>query len=215
MLAGMALAILALMLAFALVSSGPRLQQFDESVLLALRSGDDFMTVRGPLWIGTVMLDVTALGGSTVVTLVVVLVTGFLCLRRQWLFGGFLTVAAAGGGALSVLVKDVVQRARPSVVPHLVVVDNPSFPSGHSMLSAAVYLALGLICARLATTRARRRYLLAVMLLLVVLVGASRVYLGVHYASDVLAGWLGGAAWTFLCWQLVLWFERERKVVSA
>lgn len=207
-------ALLALAVAIALVCFRPWLQGFDESVLLALRSGPDLMTVRGPSWIQATMLDLTALGGQTVSALLVALSAVFLLILRKWGHVFFLLAAASGGGLLSTLLKGLVNRPRPSIVPHLVIVDNPSFPSGHSLLSAVIYLSLALICLRAFREAAARRFLIGAAVLVIFLVGISRMYLGVHYPSDVLAGWLGGTAWVFLCWQILAWRERTARVCA-
>jgi undecaprenyl-diphosphatase len=109
-------------------------------------------------------------------------------------------IAASTGGGLSTLMKVLFARERPDIVPHLSIATSPSFPSGHSMLAAVIYLTLGALLARFARRRRLRAYVLAVALLLTVLVGSSRVYLGVHYPSDVLGGWMAGLGWALLCW---------------
>jgi undecaprenyl-diphosphatase len=110
------------------------------------------------------------------------------------------------------LLKQVFQRERPSVVPHLVTVQSLSFPSGHSMLSAATYLTLGALLIKVVQDRATRIYVLGIALLLPMLVGASRVYLGVHYPSDVLAGWCAGLAWAVLCSVVAEWLQKRGAV---
>ena len=109
-------------------------------------------------------------------------------------------IAAGGGGFLSTVMKQLFGRDRPDVVPHLVAVTSSSFPSGHSMLAAIVYLTLGALLARFAARRRTRVYLLTVALFVTFVVGSSRVYLGVHYPTDVLAGWCIGSAWALTCW---------------
>src|SRR3546814_8203681 len=105
-------------------------------------------------------------------------------------------------------------RPRPDLVPHGTVVVSASFPSGHSMLSAAVYLTLGAVLARVQPSRALKAYVIGLAVLVTLAVGTSRVYLGVHWPTDVLAGWAAGATWAMLCWTVVLWLQRHRKVRS-
>jgi undecaprenyl-diphosphatase len=118
-------------------------------------------------------------------------------------------IATLGGWGLGLLLKAVFGRPRPSVIPHLVEVQSLSFPSGHAMMSAVVYLTLAALLAQLSAQWAQRVYILAVGLLLTLLVGLSRVYLGVHYPTDVLAGWSAGLAWAILCWLVGRWLQRR------
>jgi undecaprenyl-diphosphatase len=121
-------------------------------------------------------------------------------------------ISVLGGFTASELLKQFFQRERPSVVPHLVVVQSLSFPSGHSMLSAVTYLTLGALLIKTVADRATRVYVLAFAVLLPVLVGASRVYLGVHYPTDVLAGWCAGLAWAVLCSIVAEWLQKRGAV---
>jgi undecaprenyl-diphosphatase len=125
---------------------------------------------------------------------------------------GFVLVSIVGGLLLSSGLKAMVSRPRPDVVPHLSIVYTSSFPSGHSMLSAVVYLTLGSLLAATTQQTVLRIYVLAVAVLLSVIVGVSRVYLGVHYPTDVLAGWVAGLGWALLCWLVARWMQRRRKV---
>jgi undecaprenyl-diphosphatase len=113
---------------------------------------------------------------------------------------------------LSTLLKDVFDRPRPSVVPHLSYVATSSFPSGHSLMAAVVYLTLGSLLARLVQSARLKLYFLSVAVVLACLVGMSRVYLGVHYPTDVLAGWAAGLAWAVLCWLLARYLQQRGAV---
>lgn len=177
-----------------------RTQSLDESVLRALRRPDNPALPIGPDWMAEVGRDLTAVGGVTVLLLATLAVAGFLLLDRKFATMGFVLAAVAGGLVASSLLKACFARPRPDVVPHLSQVYTSSFPSGHSMMSAVVYLTLGALLARTTTRRPLRFYFLAVALLLTGLVGASRVYMGVHYPTDVLAGWTAGLVWATLCW---------------
>lgn len=167
----------------------------DRRILLALRKPGDPTDPIGPRALEESMRDVTALGGVTVLTLVTLTATLALWFhgkRRQALvFAG--TVIAAQISAT--LLKDLYDRPRPDLVPHGSYVYSASFPSGHSALSAATYLTLAMVIASLETRPATKRLTFIVAGLVTVFVGFSRVYLGVHWPSDVLAGWVLGAAW--------------------
>jgi undecaprenyl-diphosphatase len=190
-------------------------QGIDERVLLALRNPADRGDPIGPAWLEEVGRDFTALGGVGVLTLITLAVAGFLALERK--LHAMLFVLAAVGGALlaSTLLKELVDRPRPQLVPHASHVYTASFPSGHSLLSAATYLTLGALLAR---TRARgvvKAYVLLVAACVAILVGVSRVYVGVHWPTDVLAGWTAGAVWAMLCWLLARRLQRRGRIESA
>jgi undecaprenyl-diphosphatase len=126
-----------------------------------------------------------------------------------------LVLAAVGGGMVaSALLKIGFERPRPDLVPHAARVYTASFPSGHSMLSAVTYLTLGALLAQGQATRPLRAFFLGFAIVLTVMVGASRIYLGVHWPSDVLAGWCGGAAWAGLCWFVELQLQQRGQVES-
>jgi len=171
----------------------------DRGLMLALRHAGHPDIPIGPAWLNAAMQDITAIGGTTGLTLLTLVITGFLLFLRKFATAGFVAASIAGGAVLSFALKAIFVRARPDVVPHLVVVDTSSFPSGHAMNSAIVFLTLGALLTRTQKDRAVRIYLIAVAILLTLLVGFSRVYLGVHWPSDVVAGWVVGAGWATLC----------------
>ena len=175
-------------------------QQFDEWALRSLRRADDPAVPIGPAWLREVGVDFTALGSIAVLLVFTAAVVGFLLLQRKRRMALLVTVAVAGGMLLNTGLKQVFARDRPSVVPHLREVTTPSFPSGHAAASAVVYLTLGALLAGYVKGRYTRAYVLTVAMALTVIVGASRVYLGVHYPTDVLAGWSVGLMWALLCW---------------
>ena len=142
----------------------------------------------------------TALGGPTVIWLVVSSVIGFLCLQARYRTALMVALAAGSGEMLNQLLKLLFMRPRPSVVPHLRDVASPSFPSGHAMESAIVYLTLGVMLMRVAERRLTKIYCLGVAIVVTFLVGASRVFLGVHYPTDVLGGWILGFLWASIWW---------------
>ena len=123
-------------------------------------------------------------------------------------------VAATGGGLLSVALKQIFARSRPDVVPHLVTVEGLSFPSGHSMAAAVIYLTLGALMARFAARRRIRVYVIAISLGLTGFIGITRVCLGVHYPTDVLAGWAAGLGWALICWIVARYLQYRGAVES-
>jgi undecaprenyl-diphosphatase len=184
-------------------------QEFDVAVLRALRHADDLSRPIGPAWLPEAAVDVTALGSGWVIGLVVLAVVGFLLLQAMWRTAAFVFVASAGGWVLNAALKAVFQRPRPDVVSHLREVMSLSFPSGHAMTSAAVYLTLGAMLMRISERRATKVYCMVTAAIVTVLVGSTRVYLGVHYPSDVVAGWLVGMSWAVGCWLVERSIERR------
>jgi undecaprenyl-diphosphatase len=187
-------------------------REFDETILLSLRQTADPSAPVGPAWLTKIMTDLTALGGTTVLTLVTLLVILFLVLRRSYRTAIFVTGSIAGGALLSTMLKLQVGRPRPQLVPHLVDVYDLSFPSGHAMLSAITYLTLGALLSRLEQRRALKIFFPIAALLLTLLIGTSRVFLGVHYPTDVIGGWMAGIAWASLSWFLSHYILRPREI---
>lgn len=167
----------------------------DEAIIGAVRGG-------GPAWLRRVAIDLTALGGGVVLTIVVVAAAGFLVVRQLPLTAAALVAACWSGGRVVALVKDLVARARPDLAERLVPVTSASFPSGHAANSAVVYLSLAALAAQVTPDRAARRYLFTLAVVLTGAIGCSRVYLGVHWPSDVLAGWSFGTLWALGWWWL-------------
>lgn len=188
---------------------------FDEWLLLLLRSPGDLSDPIGPGWFEETARDVTALGGVGVLVFVTLAVVGYLLLKRSRGLALYTSVAVGGGILLSTLLKEFFDRSRPDLVPHETVVYTSSFPSGHSMMSAVVYLTLGAMLARIQPQTRLKAYLLLVAAFITVSVGASRVYLGVHWPTDVLAGWAGGAAWAVACWLILRKLQRRGDVEGA
>ena len=180
---------------------------FDRRILLAFRKADDPAQPIGPTWITGVLLDLTSLGGPTVITLVVLAVVGFLLLQTRYWTAFFIFMTAVTGEAVSYAMKSLFARPRPDVVPHLREAFSSSFPSGHAMQSAIIYLTLGAVLMRITEGRLTKIYCLAIAMLLTFLVGVSRVWLGVHYPTDVLAGWIVGLFWASLCWLAAQHYE--------
>jgi undecaprenyl-diphosphatase len=155
---------------------------------------------RGPQWLEEAGRDLTGLGGVAVLLLVTVAVAGYLLGIRKYHAMGLVLIATVGGLLISLGLKEWVDRDRPALFEHRSIVYSQSFPSGHSMLSAVVYLTLGSLLTRLVPGYAQKLYVLACALFLTFLVGLSRVYMGVHWPTDVLAGWTAGLVWAILCW---------------
>ena len=168
--------------------------KFDTAILLALRRPGELSVPIGPRWLQEAARDLTALGGFTVLTLVVVISVALLLLHRRYLQAAVLAAAVFIGQFAAALTKDLVNRGRPDLVPHLDLVYSSSFPSGHSTLSPIVYFTLAGILAAGEASRATKVLMVGVAAFLVLCVGISRVYLGVHWPTDVLGGWAIGTA---------------------
>jgi undecaprenyl-diphosphatase len=187
---------------------------FDRTVLLAFRRPDALGTPIGPRWLMETARDITALGGFTVLTLVVGVAFALLLMHRRRLQALIFALAVAVGQCLAWLIKLIVARPRPDLVPHLDLAYSSSFPSGHSAMSPIVYMTLAAIVAAGDPVRAVKALLLGGAVLLALAIGVSRVYLGVHWPTDVLAGWTLGAA-TALCATLVLHATAPHRRSSA
>jgi undecaprenyl-diphosphatase len=187
----------------------------DRMLLLSLREAGDPANPIGPSWVQEAARDITALGGHVVLTLVTLATLAYLLMTRKR-SAALLVVAAVGGGMLlSTVLKMGFERPRPDLVPHAARVYTASFPSGHAMLSAVTYLTLGALLARVQPSRRLKTFLIGLAVVLTILVGVSRVYLGVHWPSDVLAGWCVGAAWASLCWFVALQLQRRGQVETG
>ncbi|HYU33565.1 MAG TPA: phosphatase PAP2 family protein [Thermoanaerobaculia bacterium] len=181
----------------------------DRAVLLALRDPSDLSDPIGPPWMEEAVRDFTGLGSTAVLALLTLAVCGFLVLDGKRRVALLVVAAVAGGLVGGNLLKTGFHRPRPELVPHRVVVSSSSFPSGHSMNAAATYLTLGALLARIQKRRRLRVFILSFAALLTLLVGVSRIYLGVHWPTDVLAGWTAGGVWAFLCWMVALRLQRR------
>jgi undecaprenyl-diphosphatase len=176
------------------------LTAFDRSILLALRNPRNIADPLGPKGFEESMRDVTALGGVTVLTLVVIAAILILIFHRKHRQALVFAATIAATFVSSELLKHAYNRPRPDFLPHGSYVYSASFPSGHSTLSAATYLTLATVIASLEARRETKALIYAVAVLVVVGVGFSRIYLAVHWPSDVLAGWALGSGWAFSAW---------------
>jgi len=180
----------------------------DERLLLALRTRGAPSDPLGPPWLEEAGRDFTALGSTGVMAFLVVAVTVFLALARRRAEAVILVFATLGALGLEVLLKGWYDRPRPDLVPHVARVFSASFPSGHATMSAAVFLTIGALLAGTQPEPRMKFYIASVAVLLTMVVGVSRVYLGVHWPTDVLAGWALGAAWAAMCWAVALRLRR-------
>ena len=173
---------------------------FDLSILNALRRPGQPHVPIGPRGLLEAARDLSALGSIAVLNLIALLIIGLTLVRRR--FGAaLLIVAALGGGMIFCqLLKHSFERARPPEIYREIAVINTSFPSGHAMLSAVTYLTLAALLARVMKSRAETAYLVSAAVLLTAIVGVTRIFLGVHWTTDVLAGWSVGAFWAVVCW---------------
>lgn len=184
-------------------------QTFDRKLLLAMRRPCD-RTPIGPPAMQEAARDITALGGVVVLGLLTVVTGSFLALNGKRHMALFVCGSVLSGLIASTILKDVFDRPRPDLVPYAVDASGGSFPSGHSMMSTLIYLVLGTLLARSQKRRSLKAYLLLLAALLTFVVGVSRVYLGVHWPTDVLAGWTAGVVWALLCWLAARWLQNRR-----
>lgn len=182
---------------------------FDTAILLALRTPGHLDVPVGPRWLLQSAVDISALGGVTLLWLFGVAGLIFLLYAGKRAEAGWIAASLVGSSLIDGLLKGWVARPRPELVPHLVQVANPSFPSGHAMVSAAVYLTLALMLAESEPAPSARVAAGLFFSALVVLIGMSRVYLGVHWPSDVLAGWCFGTVWALLIFAGNRWLGRR------
>ena len=182
---------------------------FDRTILLALRTSGDLSRPIGPAWLEASVKDVTALGSPTALTILTVVAVSYLAVARRYRLALVTGLAILGGDIFEKALKFAFDRARPDIVPHLVTVHSLSFPSGHAMLSTITYLTLGTLLARAQSEARLRIFVFCTGLLMALMIGTSRVYLGVHYPTDVLAGWCFGSLWVCLFWLIARRYTRH------
>jgi len=184
-------------------------QRFDQRIIGFCRQHP------GPPWLQDVGRDLTALGGITVMTLLTLAVCGYLLISRKYRAVVLVLVAVIGGLLISSAIKHGISRDRPPAEFRQAYVFTKSFPSGHSMMSAVTYLTLGALLAQVTRGRVLRVYIVTVAVLLTLLVGVSRVYLRVHWPTDVLAGWTGGLVWSLVCLSIAHELQRRGAVETG
>jgi undecaprenyl-diphosphatase len=184
----------------------------DSRLLMALRDPQNPANPLGPSWLEESARDITGLGGYAILTIMTLAALIYLLMSGKRGAALLVIGAIVGGMLLSTALKFGFERPRPDLVPHATRVYTASFPSGHAMLSAVTYLTLGALLTRVQESRRVRAFIMGLAVAITLLVGASRVYLGVHWPSDVLAGWSVGAAWASLCWFVALQLQRRGQV---
>lgn len=187
-------------------------RDLDTAVIMAMRNPSDLSDPIGPHWLQEFGRDMTALGGIGFLVMLTLAVVGYLCLVDKRRVAAFLVVAVGSGFVMNTLFKSAFDRPRPDLVPHLSQVYTASFPSGHSMHAAVTYFTLGALLARVHRQRRVKIYALGVAAFLTVAVGISRIYMGVHWPTDVVAGWAAGATWAVICWLVALWLQQQRVI---
>lgn len=183
----------------------------DQGLLLALRVPGALDNPIGSKAVEGFMRDVTGLGGLGVLALLVGFLAVFFRLQYWRGYASGLLVVTISGWLASHAFKYLVGRPRPELVPHETEFWNASMPSGHAMSSAVVYLTLAMLIASTEASLTVRRFVISAAIVLVLLIGASRVYLGVHWPTDVLFGWALGGLWAWAGWRLI---ERRTRVTS-
>ncbi|RTZ48007.1 phosphatase PAP2 family protein [Candidimonas sp. SYP-B2681] len=187
----------------------------DEMILLLLRNPNDYSDPLGPGWLEEMGRDFTALGSVGVLSILTLGICVYLFLINRARAALFTLAAIATGWLVSNLLKLAYDRPRPDLFPHESILYTASFPSGHAMMSAVTYLTLAALLTRAVASWRLRSFFLIYALFLTILVGASRVYLGVHWPTDVVAGWTMGAAWAGLCWLTERWLQQRGIVEPA
>jgi undecaprenyl-diphosphatase len=181
---------------------------FDQGILQALRQPGRPGVPIGPAWLTEAARDLSSMGSLSVLVFVALVVVGFALVRRRYCAAMMIFISLGGGMGVCQFLKDYFERERPPEVYRLETVVNTSFPSGHAMLSAVFYLTLAVLLARVQTQQRLKLYVVAVAAVTTGLVGLTRIYLGVHWTTDVLAGWSVGAAWAVACWFASFLWER-------
>ena len=209
------LLIAVLLFVFGLIAqkvAGAKPSRFDSRFLLAFRSRTKPSAPIGPAWLQEAARDITSLGSVIVLVMATFAVAGYLFLSGKSGVAWLMLTAVLGGLALNNLLKFAFARPRPDLVPHSTRVFTTSFPSGHATLSAITYLTIGALLAQTFPAFPVNIYFMALGTFLTALIGVSRVYLGVHYPTDIIGGWCVGAAWAIACWVLMAWLQQGGQI---
>ncbi|TCR00462.1 phosphatase PAP2 family protein [Neorhizobium sp. JUb45] len=182
---------------------------FDTLGILLFRHADNLSIPVGPSWLQHAATDITSLGGVTVLSIITISAAVYLAILGRSREALFVFLSVLSGWVLSNALKWMVARPRPDIVSHLVSVNDLSFPSGHAMVSTVVYLSMAIVLARREPNRRARVFVFALAGLVIAMIGTTRVYLGVHYPTDVIAGWVGGLAWVSSCWMVAGRYIRQ------
>jgi len=189
-----------------------KLSAFDRYIIFALRKSAEQPVPIGPPWLQEAARDVTSLGSITVLLMITIAVAGYLFLARKPGVAWLMLIAVLGGLALNNLLKFVFARPRPDIVSHAPRVFTTSFPSGHATLSAITYLTIAVLLARAYPSPILDLYFVLLAAFLTMLIGVSRIYLGVHFPTDILGGWCIGTAWAIGCWVLMAWLQQGGQI---
>ena len=185
----------------------------DQAIILVFRSGSDNLSGPiGPPWVREMARDITSLGSVAVLGIVSFVVVAYLLLERSRAEALLVLAAVLGGVAINSLLKIQFARPRPDLFVPAAKVFTASFPSGHAALSAITYMTLATLLARTTVDQRLRYYFVAVAVTLTFMIGVSRVYLGVHYPTDVLAGWCLGSAWALICWAIMTRLQHKGQI---
>jgi undecaprenyl-diphosphatase len=206
------LALACLLFAFGVIAQNVvagRSFALDQRIIVALRDPTNPSAPIGPAWLQEAARDLTSLGSIIVLAIITLTFSGYLFLARKSAAAWLMIVAVCGGIALNELLKATFARPRPDLVYQAVRVFTSSFPSEHAELSATTYLTIAALLAQNQSSFSIGSYFIALAALLTILIGVSRIYLGVHYPTDVLGGWCIGAAWALACWVLMTWLEHR------
>ena len=169
----------------------------DEKILLALRNTPD--DPIGSPQVEAAVMHISALGSGAVTGLFILIFTLYFALAGRWRYALLMLATALGTLAAMGLLKWAYGRERPTIVTQIDPPGGLSFPSGHSMISMALYLTLGMLLAQAEKKRHLKIFVIATSAVLALMIGVSRMYLGVHWPTDVLAGWTAGATWALIC----------------
>ncbi|MCT7374749.1 phosphatase PAP2 family protein [Chelativorans sp. EGI FJ00035] len=191
------------------------IRALDRQLFVALRDPANPSEPLGPPWLEEVALEITALGGYTLIVLALAVIVGLLVVTRRYGPALYAVLSVGSGALISHFLKQYYERPRPDLADHLDVVHTLSFPSGHALVATVAYLTMAALVVRFFDDLRVRLYVLFVAVAVSVAVGITRVYLGVHWPSDVAAGWALGAAWASLTWLVVSLLQYRRRGNSA
>jgi undecaprenyl-diphosphatase len=184
---------------------------FDRDLMMALRAPGRPHAPIGPPWLPDAMRDVTALGSTALITLATLTASAALLYRKRWGRALVLLLVVVLANASDDLLKVFYNRARPDFAVAGLYIRSQSFPSGHSTASAALWLSLATIAASFEARTDAKVFWFVTAVLAILAVGFSRVYLGAHWPTDVVAGWVLGAMWALIGWAAWNWLSPRQR----